>query len=246
MTQTDESTRGADTPSHDHEPGPRTHDSTGWLRPLAPVDPADGVQTVPGEVVPVAGRAVGVFVPHPGERRDPATCPLIREWPLRRLNALYHLPRSQARTGLVIMTPRSGPTPVGPNGRPAKAEVFWSGGTLYEVDLGLHHTTLEFELPSRLEMIAFTAVVDVEWRVVEPARVVGDNIRDIRAALIPLLRRRLREVTRGSPPRSSAPPTPRRPRRSRAGTPASRTGCGPAPCCGCAPTSSPASTPPRG
>lgn len=83
-----------------------------------------------------------------------------------------------------------------PTGRPSKAEILWGGATLYEVDLGLNHTVAEFPLPSSDRLISFMATADIEWRVVDQAQVVGDNLRDVRAALVPLLRGRLRAVTR--------------------------------------------------
>lgn len=60
------------------------------------------------------------------------------------------------------MTPRNGPRPVGPSGRPARVEILRSGGTLYEVDLGLHHTLVELELTSHDELFPFTARVEIE------------------------------------------------------------------------------------
>jgi hypothetical protein len=157
------------------------------------------VKTVEGEVLDPRWDVVWdvVVAPTQVERPDPANRPIIAERPLGRLDALYHLPPAHPRIGLVITTPRSGPTPVGPNGRPARAaEIFWSGGTLHSVDLGLHHTTVTFELPSSDELVPFTATAEIEWRVEEPATVVKDNIRDVREALTAALRHRLRGVTR--------------------------------------------------
>jgi hypothetical protein len=88
---------------------------------------------------------------------------------------------------------------VAPTGRPAKADILWGGATLYEVDLGLNHTTSEFPLPSSDDLISFTVTAEIEWRVVDPARVVADNIQDVRAAIVPLLRCRLRGITRRYP-----------------------------------------------
>ena len=76
-----------------------------------------------------------------------------------------------------------------------KVPIFRSGGTLYEVDLGLHHTTVELDLPAMTDSSDFHLTAFVEWRVVKPAKVVAENIRDVREALSIALRIRLRSVT---------------------------------------------------
>jgi len=139
----------------------------------------------PRHVIAGRGGAGGAMAPYR---------PHITERPLRRIDAFY-LPRAQARTAIVIVTGKSGPTPVGPDGRPTKGEIFWSGGTLYEVDLGLHHTTVELDLPAKTNSSDFHLTAFVEWRVVKPAKVVADNVRDVREALSIALRIRLRSVT---------------------------------------------------
>jgi hypothetical protein len=142
---------------------------------------------------------------HPRERftlalsspvATPPYRPHIIERALRRIDAFY-LPRARARTAMVIVTPRSGPTPVGPDGRPTKVgEIFWNGGTLYEVDLGLHHTSVEIDLPARGDTSVFTLTAEVEWRVDKPEVVVADNVLDVRQALTLALRTRLSRHTR--------------------------------------------------
>jgi hypothetical protein len=121
--------------------------------------------------------------------------PHITERPLRRIDA-FHMPRARARTAVVVVTAKSGPVPVGPDGRPAMGEIFWSGGTLYEIDLGLHHTTVELDLPARSDSSDFHLAARIEWRVQQAATVVADNIIDIREALAVALHTRLAEVTR--------------------------------------------------
>jgi hypothetical protein len=166
-------------------------------KPTSP-DVLDGA-VVQAEILPPSDAKWEVLRPLRSEQPTPGIRPTIREVALRRVNALYWLPRPKARTGLVISTPRTGPTPVSPAGRPMKAEIFWGGATLYEVDLGLNHTTDELALPSQDSLIDFTATVEIQWRVVDAARVVADNLYDVRAALVPLLRSRLRRVTRRFP-----------------------------------------------
>jgi hypothetical protein len=201
MTDTDDADY-----ADDREPDPAPEEKTApptpvvpTRKPLVPIHRAD-VRTVPGEIVRHADAEW--HEPPLGfsrERVVPANRPFIEERELRWHNAFYRLPRARARTGLVLITPRNGPRPVGPSGRPARVEILRSGGTLYEVDLGLHHTTVEPELPSHDELVPFTATAEIEWRVVDAALVVRDNLHDVRDVFTPALRRRLRDVTRRFP-----------------------------------------------
>jgi len=163
---------------------------------------AGGVRTVPGDTLrPRDGRAVGPPGTLPRDRVSAANRPTIVERKLWWHNAFWRIPnaRARARTALVVATPRTGPCPVKPNGRPARLDLLWSGGTLYEVDLGLYHTSVTFELPSRDDLLPFIAVVEIEWRVADAAHVVRDNLHDLREAFVPALRRRLRGITRRYP-----------------------------------------------
>lgn len=121
--------------------------------------------------------------------------PHIAERPLRRVDA-FRLPRPRARVAIVIVTGKSRSRLVGPNNRPPRGEILRSGGTLYEVDLGLHHTVVELDLPAKGDSCDFHLTAHVEWRVERPATVVSDNLRDIRDALAIALRIRLGETTR--------------------------------------------------
>ncbi|RKT69296.1 hypothetical protein DFJ66_2504 [Saccharothrix variisporea] len=68
--------------------------------------------------------------------------------------------------------------------------------TVYEVDLGIHVSTVEAHLPSRGDKIYFNATVDLEWKVADPAQVVRAGVTDVRKVLSPRLLARLRAVTR--------------------------------------------------
>ena len=166
---------------------------------LVPVAPGE-VRTVPGDTMgPRDARWFDPLGTSSRDQVDPANRPTIVERQLRWHNAFYRVPNARARTAPRARTPRTGPRPVGPNGRHARVDLLWSGGTLYEVDLGLHHTVVKFNLPSSDDLLPFTAVVEIEWRVVDAAHVVRDNIHDVREAFIPALRRRLRGITRRHP-----------------------------------------------
>ena len=71
-----------------------------------------------------------------------------------------------------------------------------AGGMLYEVDTRLHHVGVRIDLPARRDEFAFSATVDIEWRVDDPERVVRDGIDDVVRALLPTLRRKMAAVTR--------------------------------------------------
>ncbi len=68
--------------------------------------------------------------------------------------------------------------------------------TIYEVDLGLHQSTIAANLPSRDESCAFRARISVQWRVLDPSAVVRHRISDVAETLAPHLLRRVRGIAR--------------------------------------------------
>lgn len=58
--------------------------------------------------------------------------------------------------------------------------------------MGRHWTRVELAVPSRSEAFAFDAVVDVEWWVEDPVKIVKHGVYDVRKALEPHLWHRLR------------------------------------------------------
>jgi hypothetical protein len=183
---------------------PRPTTGAAVSRPAAEPRVVDAVVHVRDQDTPVADKASWL---RPDDRphflvargRTPNTVPPYRphiaERPLRRVDA-FRLPRPRARVATVIVTGKSRLTLVGPNTRPPRGEILRSGGTLYEVDLGLHHTTLELELPAKGDSCDFHLTAHVEWRVDQPVTVVCDHLSDIRDALAIALRMRLGETTR--------------------------------------------------
>jgi hypothetical protein len=76
-------------------------------------------------------------------------------------------------------------------------ELLWAaGGTLYEVDTSLRHAAVTFDLPARGDEFAFSAEIDIEWRVNDAEKVVRDAIDDVVSALRPTLHREMAAVTR--------------------------------------------------
>jgi len=130
-------------------------------------------------------------------RRSLSFQPILSECTLGRFEPLFRRYHVRARTALVLVNKRGKLFPFSPEGMPTIGELMWKGpGTLYEVDMGLHWTRLEFELPSLNEAVPFRAVVDLEWRVDDPAKVVRNGIKDVRKALYPHLHHRLSLLTR--------------------------------------------------
>jgi hypothetical protein len=145
-------------------------------RPKEQCDASDEQPDRPGEMVL---RPVWVE-PH----YTRAYRPLIVERPTR---GVIVLPRSRAGIATVVVTRRCAPAVLGAPEAPSRWSMFWQDGTLYEIDLGLHHTAFDLELPSAVDTFSFRAEVAVEWRVLDPVRVVTDHVSDIREALRPAL-----------------------------------------------------------
>lgn len=83
------------------------------------------------------------------------------------------------------------------NHQPTRGELAWrSYVKLYEVDLGHHHQSFSYDLPSAGDAFFFHAEVDVSWHVENPETVVRHGVRDVRATIEPVLRKVLTSVTR--------------------------------------------------
>lgn len=133
----------------------------------------------------------------PSAGPSPAFNPIIAERPVRRFEFLHRRPQVQARVALVLVTARGVPYVFTPDQQPTMGELIWKGArALYEVDMGLHQTRIEADLPSTGDAFAFHAVVDVQWRVREPAKIVSDGITDVREVLAPPMLAQLHRVTR--------------------------------------------------
>lgn len=73
-----------------------------------------------------------------------------------------------------------------------------------EVDMGYHRTRIVGAVPAADDMFDFGIDVHLRWHVIEPRRVVRDGVRDVRAALEPLLLARIRPITRQFRPEQCA------------------------------------------
>jgi hypothetical protein len=103
----------------------------------------------------------------------------------------------RAHVGLVLVTLSGEHHGFLPEKQPTMGELLWKGGgTLYEIDMGRHWTRVELAVPSRSEAFSFDAVVDVEWWVEDPVKIVKHGVYDVRKALEPHLWHRLSATTR--------------------------------------------------
>lgn len=128
---------------------------------------------------------------------SPSFRPIVGERMLRRLDAFLDRPKPAARVALVLLRGSGRLDVYKPHQRPTPGELFWGGsGTLYEVDMGRHETTMDIVLPSCGDATAFHAAVDVQWGVLDAAQVVRDGVLDIREALRPPLQQGLGDITR--------------------------------------------------
>ncbi|MET8946323.1 hypothetical protein ABZX30_22755 [Streptomyces sp. NPDC004542] len=84
-----------------------------------------------------------------------------------------------------------------PPQRPTRPEIVANHYTaVYEVDMGVHRHTSDLLLPSDNDALEFTAAVDLDWQVLDPARFVATGHRDVPALLLGELQQTARPVTR--------------------------------------------------
>jgi hypothetical protein len=131
------------------------------------------------------------------EPQEDSFQPILSEQYVRRSSALSLRPRVRARVALVLVGTNGRPRLFAPDKRPTVGELFWGGaGTLYEVDMSLNRTSIQLELPSYGDTVAFHVHASVEWRVADPLFIVANGIRDVRETLTAPLRERLSQITR--------------------------------------------------
>ncbi|MGH3773279.1 MAG: hypothetical protein ACRDRW_18100 [Pseudonocardiaceae bacterium] len=180
---------------YDRQEGTRMSDSD-TQQPTEPPEKATELATARDQAVADGSRDGSG---HPDDtRHGSASCQLIlSERALSRFELLRQRHRRRAWNGLVLVNSRGECHSFAPERWPTMGELLWKGrGTLYEVDMGLHWTSLKFDLPSHAEAFPFHAVIDIEWRVTNPDRVVKNGMNDVREALSPSLHHRLSAITR--------------------------------------------------
>ena len=90
------------------------------------------------------------------EPQEDSFQPILSEQYVRRSSALSLRPRVRARVALVLVGANGRPRLFAPDKRPTVGELFWGGaGTLYEVDMSLNRTSIQLDLPSFGDTVAF-------------------------------------------------------------------------------------------
>lgn len=116
---------------------------------------------------------------------------------LGRFEYVRHRPPTYAERALVFLTSAGRSQTYLPNQQPTRGELVSSNfRTLYEVEMGIQHMSLEHRLPSAGDAAFFSAETDLTWRVVDPARIVEQQVRDVRALVEPRLLTRMRRESR--------------------------------------------------
>ncbi|GAA3112133.1 hypothetical protein JOF29_002731 [Kribbella aluminosa] len=123
--------------------------------------------------------------------------PILAERDLRRFDFVFSRPSWRSGGALVMISSSGSTASYSAERPPTRGElVIKNFRKLYEIDTGYHHLTYEHELPSDGDAFQFNAVLDVDWRVVDPAVVVRRGVRDVRRLLEPRLLARMRAETR--------------------------------------------------
>ncbi|MFB7466921.1 hypothetical protein ACFCZ1_26070 [Streptomyces sp. NPDC056224] len=116
---------------------------------------------------------------------------------LHRFEYVRNRPPTYAERALVFLAPGGRPQAYLPHQQPTRGElVSRNFRTLYEVEMGIQHMSLEHRLPSDGDAAFFSAETDLTWRVTDPAVIVERHIRDVRALLEPRLLTRMRRESR--------------------------------------------------
>lgn len=130
---------------------------------------------------------------------QPATLndPILAERDLRRFDFVLNRPSLRSGGAVVLISPSGAAASYSAERPPTRGElVIKNFQKVYEVDTGYHHVTYEHELPSDGDAFQFNAVLDVDWRVVDPTIVVLRGVRDVRRLLEPRLLAVMRAETR--------------------------------------------------
>jgi hypothetical protein len=127
----------------------------------------------------------------------PSHQPILDERHVGRIDLLFQRPPAQVHVSRICVQANGSQLHFAPDKQPTVGELFWGHvRTIYDVDLRLHCTDLNVELPSALDLFSFQAEIDLHWKVVEPDVVVRLGIADVRRTLAPVLFSHLRKVTR--------------------------------------------------
>lgn len=123
--------------------------------------------------------------------------PIVGEHHFGRFRILHHKTAVRPWVARVFVLGNGRVVEFGRDKQPTTGELLWGGyRTLFEIDLSLRRLGLEITLPSAGDAFVFRTMVDVQWRVTDPKRVVMAGVTDIRDVMVPLLLDGLRQATR--------------------------------------------------
>lgn len=123
--------------------------------------------------------------------------PIVHEHHFGRFRILHRKAAVRPWVAKVFVLGNGRVVEFGRDKQPTTGELLWGGyRALFEVDLSLRRLGLEIRLPSSGDAFVFRTMVDVQWRVTDPRRVVMAGVTDIRDVMVPLLLDGLRQATR--------------------------------------------------
>jgi hypothetical protein len=127
--------------------------------------------------------------------------PIVAEHHFGRFRVLHRRASMRPWVARVFVLGNGRVVELGRDRQPTTGELLWGGyRALFEVDLSLRRLGLEITLPSSGDTFVFRTMVDVQWRVTDPKRVVMAGVTDIRDVMVPLLLDGLRQATRSMMP----------------------------------------------
>jgi hypothetical protein len=130
-------------------------------------------------------------------------CPIIDEHSVGSLG-VYPSSLVKARIAVVVITARGQYIPYTDRPPTIRELVRRRARFVSEVDMGWHRTEIVGSAPAAEDMFDFDFSVHLRWHVINPTQVVRDGVRDVRAALEPLLLARIRPITRLFQPEQAA------------------------------------------
>ncbi|MCX4691588.1 hypothetical protein [Streptomyces sp. NBC_01408] len=128
----------------------------------------------------------------PADRHSRLIDPVLSVQQLARFEVFRRL-QSRIDHALVFSTAKGGYVAFLPPHRPGSTRGYTA---VYEVDTGVHHVSAEIQLPSDNDAHQFVVVVELSWRVADPARFVESGHRDVPRLLLGELEQAARPVAR--------------------------------------------------
>jgi hypothetical protein len=125
----------------------------------------------------------------PAQQQPPAPSPILSEVPWS-----GRVAAARAHVALVVVHHQGEHQLVWPHDR-RRVFLHRRPATIYEVDLGLHQSTISADLPSRDPAGSFHAEISLGWRVLDPSAIVRHQVIDVGETLSPHLLYRARKIT---------------------------------------------------